>query len=336
VEVPAEPPAPAWATASSEEVPAAPLEPAASGAEPAFTPPEGRRRSRRSFGAGTTRRRRSRLRATSNETNAAPEPAATVESIEPALDVTQEAFTADAGPRVEPTVDARAGTAPRGPVGPESWTVDEPQAPRAPFGTGGVPRTPEGVPFGVGHPPSPDDRGAGRTGPFRPVGDPFAHRTGAAGTGGRGTGGRGTGSPFGRRPEPSGPDPLVPDPLGPALGRLDPGSAATCAGALRVASGALASGERVERLVAGRAKGLPCVVARTERRLMVVAERPGQPPLVESLHPLQTMVAVEPAADGTIALIVSDGRRVMRLQGVRDRTEAELLAVSHRADPTYF
>ena len=84
--------------------------------------------------------------------------------------------------------------------------------------------------------------------------------------------------------------------------------------ALRVTSTSLAAGEVVHRLVVGHAKGLVCVLARTDRRLLVVADRPGRA-LVESLHPHQTMVGVQDADDGTVTVVVSDGRRVMRLRG---------------------
>ena len=127
----------------------------------------------------------------------------------------------------------------------------------------------------------------------------------------------------------------MPGPLGPAYGRLDPRSANEAARALKVVARTLDTGERVERLVVGRAKGLPCVVARTDRRLLVVADRAGRP-LVESLHPHQTMVGVDDADDGTVTLVVSDGRRVMRLLGVREVAEAELLVVPDRSGPTYF
>jgi hypothetical protein len=91
----------------------------------------------------------------------------------------------------------------------------------------------------------------------------------------------------------------------------------------------------VERLVVGRAKGLACVVARTDRRLLVVADRAGRP-LVESLRPDRTMVGVQRSPDATVTLVVSDGRRVMRLQQVRETVEAELLAGSSGTGPAYF
>jgi len=91
----------------------------------------------------------------------------------------------------------------------------------------------------------------------------------------------------------------------------------------------------VERLVVGRAKGLVCAVARTDRRLLIVADRAGRP-LVESLRPDKTVVGVQRSPDATVTLVVSDGRRVMRLQHVRETVEAELLAGSAGSSPSYF
>ena len=67
----------------------------------------------------------------------------------------------------------------------------------------------------------------------------------------------------------------------------------------------------------------------------MVADRPGRA-LVESLHPHQTMVGVQDADDGTVTVVVSDGRRVMRLEGVHEVAEAELLVGPDRSGPTYF
>lgn len=85
----------------------------------------------------------------------------------------------------------------------------------------------------------------------------------------------------------------------------------------------------------GRAKGLVCAVARTDRRLLIVADRAGRP-LVESLRPDKTVVGVQRSPDATVTLVVSDGRRVMRLQHVRETVEAELLAGSAGSSPSYF
>jgi len=74
-------------------------------------------------------------------------------------------------------------------------------------------------------------------------------------------------------------------------------------------------------------KDIPCVVVRTERRVLVVADRSGRP-VVESMHPQRTSVIARAGGDGTVHVTVSDGGREMRLTGVRDATEAESLAGS--------
>ncbi|MBS1839100.1 MAG: hypothetical protein JST64_15505, partial [Actinobacteria bacterium] len=143
----------------------------------------------------------------------------------------------------------------------------------------------------------------------------------------------------------TGPPPLVPlgalplgappvgdEQLRQVLDRLDVQSAADGARALQTMAATLASGEQVEHLVVGRVRDMPCVVARTGRRLLVVADRPGRP-LVESLHPLRTVVSLDPS---TATLAVSDGRRVMHVVGVRDLDEAIGLVGSDRVDPAWF
>ena len=120
-----------------------------------------------------------------------------------------------------------------------------------------------------------------------------------------------------------------------AVARLDDVSARDSAGALRIVASALASGEHVERLVAGHVRGMPCVVVRTGRRLLVVVDRSGRP-LIESLHPLRSVLDVARRPDGSADMSVSDGRRVMVVNGVSDVSEAELLAGSRTVDPAWF
>lgn len=134
---------------------------------------------------------------------------------------------------------------------------------------------------------------------------------------------------------PSGAPPLGDEHLHRAVDRLDAASVFAAGGALQTAAAALAPGEEVEHLVVGSVQAVPCVVIRSERRLLVVADRPGRP-LVESLHPLHTNVSVALAEDGTAVVSVSDGRRVMAVGGVRDVEAARLLAGSTRVDPAYF
>ena len=86
----------------------------------------------------------------------------------------------------------------------------------------------------------------------------------------------------------------------------------------------------------GWARGMACVVARTERRVLVVVDRPGRP-LVESLHPTRTTVSVfRPAGSASASLAVVDGRRVLEVAGVRDEDEAAAISRSGNAGPGYF
>ena len=134
---------------------------------------------------------------------------------------------------------------------------------------------------------------------------------------------------------PSGAPPLGDEHMERAVARLDGVSARDSAGALRIVASALASGEHVERLVAGHVRGMPCVVVRTGRRLLVVVDRSGRP-LIESLHPLRSVLGVARRPDGSADVSVSDGRRVMVVNGVSDVSEAELLAGSRTVDPDWF
>ncbi len=313
---------------------------------PASAPPGARRRARWSA-AGTTRRRRDRARPSASVEGAPDAPVPPVPPVEETI---------------APPVDAASAGSGRGRSDDEAWTLPEEAAARSTFGTGAGPGSSPQQPvgragsagptpsFGVGRSaatPSPGAPGSaggpvptGRSGATGGFGRVSSGRGGPGGSRGFGEptgsgGGRTPGGVGGDRGTPSGGDGPPADPLGAARGRLDPRSASQASGALRVAATTLAVGERVERLVAGRAKGLPCVVARTDRRLLVVADRPGRP-LVESLHAHQTMVGIEDADDGTVTLVVSDGRRVMRLQGVREVAEAELLVGPDPSGPTNF
>ncbi|MFN7968529.1 MAG: ABC transporter permease [Acidimicrobiales bacterium] len=271
--------------------------------------------------AGTTRRRRSRTeadRAAGWTTSPAepPEPIAPPETVE------------SAGPTVG--VDGGSSGQHVGPGPQDRWTVPDAPAARSTFGTGPEPRVPSASRFSVGSRSTGASAGdggvpSGGSGPFG-RGTPRRDAGGGPGrSGGSGGSGFGSGSAGDGRS----------DPMAVAMGRLDARSLAQATAALRVTSTSLAAGEVVHRLVVGHAKGLVCVLARTDRRLLVVADRPGRA-LVESLHPHQTMVGVQDADDGTVTVVVSDGRRVMRLEGVHEVAEAELLVGPDRSGPTYF
>lgn len=114
--------------------------------------------------------------------------------------------------------------------------------------------------------------------------------------------------------------------LGDALERLDPTTQQTALPVLVPFARELEPHEVVEHLAQGWSKGLMCLVARTDRRVVVVVDRFPEP-LVESLHRLQTKVTVYgPPGVDRVSLAVVDGRRLLEVAGVRDRAEARALA----------
>ena len=212
----------------------------------------------------------------------------------------------------------------------DGWITQDPDVPAPVFG----PRVRADEPVAF----RPGPIGASPAGPrFGATGETRGVGGAPAGPGGGAPAGPGGGAPAG----PGGSGPVEErgrgdeDSLVRAVGRLDRASVEEGAPALAVLGGVLAPGEQVERVVQGRAKGLVCVVARTERRVIVVADRPSRP-LVESLHPTRTIVTVLAGDDGRVGLSVSDGTRVLRLVGIRDVVEAASLSAPGRPDPGYF
>jgi len=129
----------------------------------------------------------------------------------------------------------------------------------------------------------------------------------------------------------------MPASLAEAVRRLGAASRADAAPVLSVVSGFLGEGEEVRQLVQGRVRSLVCLVARTDRRLLVVADRPGKP-LVESLDPAAVELRTAPSAvAGAVDLTVLDGRRRMVVAEVRDPAVAEALVAGDAGGrPSYF
>jgi hypothetical protein len=129
----------------------------------------------------------------------------------------------------------------------------------------------------------------------------------------------------------------MPATLAEAVRRLGADSRADAAPVLSVMSGFLGEGEEVRQLVQGRVRNLVCLVARTDRRLLVVADRPGKP-LVESLDPSKVELRTAPSAvAGAVDLTVLDGRRRMVVAEVRDAAVADsLVAGDAGGRPSYF
>ena len=129
-----------------------------------------------------------------------------------------------------------------------------------------------------------------------------------------------------RRPQPAALDPVASIRLAEPLERLDPGSVRDALPALVPLARTLDPDEQVLAMVQGWAKGLLGVVARTERRLVVVVDRFPEP-LIESLDPVATRVHLfGPPGTDRLSVAIVDGNRLLELSGVRDAGEAEQLA----------
>ncbi|MFZ4434186.1 MAG: hypothetical protein ACOYOQ_13400, partial [Microthrixaceae bacterium] len=94
---------------------------------------------------------------------------------------------------------------------------------------------------------------------------------------------------------------------------------------LPLVADALAAGEQVRQIALGRTGGFECALARTDRRLLVVVDRPGRP-FVQSLHPTRTVLRVLGPRTLPATIVVVDGDRRLEVVGVTDRGEAERLA----------
>ncbi len=89
---------------------------------------------------------------------------------------------------------------------------------------------------------------------------------------------------------------------------------------------ALAPGESLGGVACGRVKAWPAAVGRTDRRLLVVVDRPGRP-AIESLHPVATNVLVRPGVGGTVILVLVDQGRMLEVTDVVDSAAAEALVL---------
>ncbi len=119
---------------------------------------------------------------------------------------------------------------------------------------------------------------------------------------------------------------LVPEDrdLAAAVRRLDAHTQQRWSAVLHSMNAALANGEEVDALVCGRVQAAPAAVTRTDRRLLVVAERPGRM-AVESLHPVATGVVVRPGPGGTVVVVLVDRGRPLEVTDVSDTAAAEAL-----------
>jgi len=130
----------------------------------------------------------------------------------------------------------------------------------------------------------------------------------------------------------------MPASLADAVRRLTTESRADAAPVLSVMASYLTDGEQVLQLVQGRVRNLICVIAQTDQRLLVVADRPGRP-LVESLQRSQVELRTAPSAQtsGAVDLIVLDGQRRMVVSEIRDTAIVQALVSGGQAgQPNYF
>ena len=114
--------------------------------------------------------------------------------------------------------------------------------------------------------------------------------------------------------------------LGEVVERLDPATQRDAVAVLMPFARALEPDERIEQVAQGWTKGLMCLVARTDRRVVVVVDRfPAA--VVESLGRDATAISVYgPPGTDRVSLAVVDGRRLLEVTGVRDRDQAVGLA----------
>lgn len=113
------------------------------------------------------------------------------------------------------------------------------------------------------------------------------------------------------------------------LERLHPDSVNDSRPALVPLARTLEPDEDILAMVQGWAKGLLCLVVRTDRRIIIVVDRFPEP-LVESLDRLATKVLLFGPPNDRASVSIVDGSRLLEVTGVRDRAQAERL---QRSDP---
>ncbi len=121
-------------------------------------------------------------------------------------------------------------------------------------------------------------------------------------------------------------DPVVSIRLGPLLEQLAPATLRDAHRVLTPFARALAADEVVGHMVQGWTKGLLCLVAETDRRIIVLVDRFPMP-LIESLDRESTWITLYgPPGQDHVSIAVVDGQRLLEVTGVRDRAQASELA----------
>ncbi|MEI7888551.1 MAG: hypothetical protein WCJ04_14280, partial [Actinomycetes bacterium] len=125
----------------------------------------------------------------------------------------------------------------------------------------------------------------------------------------------------------------TPAALAQALSSLDPQSVRDASPTFASLIATLQSGEAVTALTQGWVKGSPCVVARTDRRFILVVSRSPQP-LVQSLNLSRVELSFgTPDDQGFSALRLIEGPKMLQVQGIRDAAQAQLLRQGHVSQP---
>lgn len=125
-------------------------------------------------------------------------------------------------------------------------------------------------------------------------------------------------------------DLVVPVQLADFRERLDPASLVDAGPLLAMLAEQLRDGETVLNMVQGWVKSLPCVVARTDDRVIVLVSKFPEP-LIQSLELSKVGLSIfGPPNMATVSMAVIDGRRLLEVIGIRDRSEA--LAMAKKAD----
>lgn len=109
------------------------------------------------------------------------------------------------------------------------------------------------------------------------------------------------------------------------LARCDPAELVDAGDLLGATAHELGADEHVEHLVLGWVRGTRCVVARTDRRLLIVIDRFPEP-VVQSVPISRVRVSsFGPPGAGHVSLAIVDRRRLLEVTGVRQLDEAASL-----------
>lgn len=128
--------------------------------------------------------------------------------------------------------------------------------------------------------------------------------------------------------------PKIPDSLAAVTARMDRISIADSGPLLDLLNDRLDYAEVVQNLIQGWVKGLPCLVARTDSRMMILVSKFPEP-MIQSLRMDQVSVSTYgPANAATTSVHIVHGKRMMEIIGVRDRSEVVAMIEATSTDPS--